>query len=98
MNKKKNGKLCIEVQQMDQAGYKFIIEDNGVGRKYSKSRKDSMITIHQSKGIQIISDRFSLLNEKHKTTLYGFKIIDLADVNENSLGTRVEVTFPTIHA
>ena len=83
---------------MDKAGYKFIVEDNGVGRKYSQSRKDSMITIHQSKGIQNISDRFALLNDKHKTNLYSFSIIDMGDDKLNSLGTRVEVTFPTHHA
>lgn len=96
MKRALGGRLLVEVQQIEGTGYKFIIEDNGVGRKYSESCKDSTLPTHQSKGMQIVSDRLGLLNAKHNTHLYRFEIIDLMDTHGNPIGTRIEVTFPII--
>lgn len=96
-NKKKDGSLIIEVLPVESVGYKISIKDNGVGRGFSSSHNAGILSNHQSKGTQIVSDRITLLNEKQRTDLYRFEYIDLHDQIGTPSGTCVEITFPIIN-
>jgi LytS/YehU family sensor histidine kinase len=95
MKKKENCKLLIEIYNVDSHHFKFIVQDNGVGRHQTNSGSD-LPNEHQSKGMQIVSDRLNLLNGTHQTNVYQMKIIDLADEQGKSAGTRIEITFPIV--
>jgi hypothetical protein len=69
-----------------------IVEDDGIGRKMSESRK-SNITIRASRGIAIILERLDLINKLQRTD---FKVIveDLFPERQEA-GTRVIIEIPT---
>jgi len=95
IKKKENCKLIIEVSKVDDQHFKFIVQDNGIGRNKSNGNSD-LPHAHQSKGIQIVAERLNLLNGTHQTNAYQMTIIDLADEHGKSAGTRIEITFPIV--
>jgi cbb3-type cytochrome oxidase subunit 3 len=95
MKKKENCKLLIEIFNVGSHHFKFIVQDNGVGRIQSNGIGD-LRNAHQSKGMQIVAERLNLLNGKHQTNAYQMKIIDLADEHGKPAGTRIEITFPIV--
>lgn len=95
IKKKENCKLLIEVSKVDDQHFKFIVQDNGVGRNQSNSDSD-LPNLHQSKGMQIVAERLNLLNGTHQTNAYQMIIIDLVDEHGKPAGTRVEISFPLI--
>jgi LytS/YehU family sensor histidine kinase len=91
-HKKTNGKLLLKVSR-ENGAVKFVIEDDGVGRKKAMQIKQQSRTRHKSLGMKITKDRLQATN-----TLYGSnaasEIIDLVDKNGKALGTRVVVRIP----
>jgi ligand-binding sensor domain-containing protein len=72
-----------------------MIEDNGIGRQQSMTRKKS----HQSRSHLISKERFEMLNQLYKRkNEYKFEIEDLVDENNNPTGTRVTLIYPLINA
>jgi len=68
------------------------VEDNGVGRKMAAELKSLYRKEHRSKGMELLSKRFSLLSKEYGSDIQT-TIEDLHD-NGTALGTRVAITVP----
>ena len=70
------------------------VSDNGVGRSNSKI---NLSNPHKSMGLDLISKRLSLLNEKFETNEFRLQITDL---HQNGIpsGTKVQVSIPQIYS
>lgn len=71
----------------------FQVKDNGIGRKKASELKSAFQKAHKSKGMELLSKRFSLLSKE-----YGEDITtDIADISENgeSAGTAVLISVPS---
>jgi LytS/YehU family sensor histidine kinase len=92
MHKKERGHLEIELAREDVV-LCCTITDNGVGRRKAADLKENL-PIHQSRGMQITTNRLRLLtdDQSHQATL---TIIDLIDQEGNESGTKVKITIPT---
>lgn len=67
-------------------------QDNGIGREYSK---ESNISNHQSKAVDITKQRINLLSKEYKKNIT-FEIIDIKDKDNNPSGTLVRCKLPII--
>lgn len=89
---KRQGLIKIQIQQKDEA-LKFILTDNGIGRKAAglipKSKN------HESKGITLTKNRLEL-DARLDNRLAHFEIEDLYDIAGLALGTRVSFIIPLI--
>jgi len=86
---KKKGVIKISINESEENEVKFIIEDNGIGVDNSLKSKSSHQ--HQSKGINITSNRIEVLR---KITKKNFKIIGPYQLNnekDEAIGTKVEI-------
>jgi LytS/YehU family sensor histidine kinase len=84
-------KLNIRVLQLAD-GVQYEIEDNGVGRKKAAELKSIYRKAHRSKGMELLTKRFKLLNEE-----YRFEIrTNTTDVmnKEEVAGTLVTINVP----
>jgi tetratricopeptide (TPR) repeat protein len=70
------------------------IEDNGVGRKKAEELKSLFRKQHQSKGMELLTKRFRLLNEEYGSDIQA-EIIDLKK-NEEDSGVLVTVKVPVM--
>jgi len=86
------GKLKIQFNIIHNS-LKCIVEDNGIGRKKADEFKKQNKPEHISLGTQITESRIDLINKLHKGKL-NINYTDLCDENNNSTGTKVEITFP----
>ncbi|MCW5521103.1 histidine kinase [Aureitalea sp. L0-47] len=83
--KEEKGRLDIKFLSVSKDSVRIIIEDNGIGRKRSKSLKTEHQKRQKSKGMGNIQKRISILNE-----MYQDKVdVKVEDVFENEEGTRV---------
>lgn len=86
---KKEGVITIKLSKIDNGGFLFLIEDNGLGIDVSLANKKNKE--HISKGISITSGRLEILK---KTTNQEFIVTgpyQIEDENGLVLGTRVEI-------
>lgn len=83
--KEEKGKLDIKFLAVSRDSVKIIIEDNGIGRKRSKSLKTEHQKRQKSKGMGNIQKRISILNEMYRDKVD----VIVEDVFENEEGTRV---------
>jgi ligand-binding sensor domain-containing protein len=86
----KDGSDChlkIEVRPVDKY-IKYIIEDNGVGRKKAGEYKLLNKPRHTSMGMQLTEKRIQLFNKNENGSV---KIVDLYHADQSPAGTRVEV-------
>jgi ligand-binding sensor domain-containing protein len=67
---------------------KYIVQDNGVGRKQADEYKKLNKPSHQSLGVQITTERINLYNQHRNGSV---KIFDLYNNENEPAGTRVEV-------
>lgn len=91
LHKKTKGLLTIEIKE-EGDNLRCTVTDNGVGReKALKLRKQSG---HKkiSMGIKITTDRLKLLTKEKISE--AIKILDLKDVENNPLGTQVNILIP----
>ena len=68
------------------------VEDNGVGRKVAAELKSLYRKEHRSKGMELLSKRFSLLSKEYGSDIQTI-VEDLHD-NGTALGTKVSITVP----
>ena len=73
----------------------FSITDNGIGRKKAAELKPEGMK-NQSKGIELIQKRLSIINNKTDNSHNGFFIDDLYDANHIAAGTCVKIELPLI--
>lgn len=66
----------------------YLIEDNGVGREKANAYRQLNKPAHESMGMQITTDRINLFNQSKNGSV---KITDLFDMQNNAIGTRVEI-------
>ncbi|NUM31064.1 MAG: histidine kinase [Bacteroidetes bacterium] len=89
-----NRNLAIEIMQESKI-LKFIITDNGIGRKKSFELNKARLKHHESTAMNLTKDRLTILNIE-TTKGMGPKVIDLYDENNEPSGTRVEICLPLI--
>jgi LytS/YehU family sensor histidine kinase len=89
--KQNNRKLEVNICQQ---GDNILIDitDNGIGRKKAAELKSLYRKQHRSRGMELLSDRFSLLSQEYGTEIKT-TITDLYE-NQISAGTRVEIIVP----
>lgn len=83
--KKAKGNLQIDFQQKNSETILITITDDGIGRKKSKELKTQNQKKQQSKGMNNIKKRISILNE-----MYADKVdVKIEDLQEDESGTKV---------
>ncbi|MEO8403156.1 MAG: tetratricopeptide repeat protein [Chitinophagaceae bacterium] len=88
---KKDG-LALTVTASLEDGYiKYVMQDNGIGRKKSEEYKQYNRPRHKSVGLQITEDRITMFNQSRGTIDQHPVITDLWDEQGNAAGTKVEI-------
>jgi tetratricopeptide (TPR) repeat protein len=90
-NKQNNKQLQIRIYS-ENGTVNYEIEDNGVGRKKSAELKSLFRQKHQSKGMELLSKRFKLLNEEYSSDI-NTTTTDVIKNNEVA-GTLVTIKVP----
>ncbi len=85
--------LKIKFEKKDEKTLFCIIDDNGVGR--NTNGENGIEKENRSLAINFIKQRLELMNKKYDGT-YSLNVIDKVDEQNNTLGTRVEITLPII--
>lgn len=96
LHKEADGQLLIKLQK-EGSYIKCLVEDDGVGRAVAQSYNIWQDTTTNKKSSSFVTqDRLSMLNavegQSPKQTTY--RITDLKDTQNNSLGTRTELWIP----
>ncbi len=90
LHKEERGELKISIELMSKAHeIRYIIEDNGIGRKRSMELRERKTT---SYGMQITEQRLAIPGQagRHATV----NVDDLYDGNGNAKGTRITINIP----
>jgi hypothetical protein len=90
--KDEKGKLTVSVAKVG-TSLKWVIEDNGIGRKESAKLKTENQKKSKSTGMKNIESRLNILNQMNATDMR-IKVIDLYDAGQTAAGTRVEIEIP----
>ena len=69
-----------------------VVEDNGVGRKFSEKMKQEKGSSHKSYGMSVTRRRLETLT-KISNDDFSIEVVDLYDDNANAIGTRVNIIF-----
>jgi len=86
-------KLLLKIH-VSNGSIQYDIEDNGIGRQKAAEMKSLYRKEHKSKGMELLTKRFKLLNEE-----FGSEIkTDITDITHNGQvgGTRVSISVPKI--
>lgn len=70
-----------------------VIEDNGIGINESKRMKTKEEGDHRSLGMSLNDSHISVINKIHDMDI-SYKITDRSDIDNQSTGTRVEISLP----
>lgn len=87
--KNEKGEIKISVGYKENNDICFIIEDNGIGIDNSLKTKGNHQ--HQSKGLNITSNRIDVLRRLTKKDFIIIGPVQINDENNNSMGTKVEI-------
>lgn len=90
-HKEKDKQLQIRIYR-ENGTVNYEIEDNGVGRIKSAELKSLFRQKHQSKGMELLTKRFKLLNEEYNSDIYT-NITDVVKDHE-TVGTLVTIKVP----
>jgi len=82
--------LSIRVSKISEDKLLCVVEDNGVGRKFSEKMKQDKGGIHRSYGMSITRRRLETLT-KISNEDFSVEIVDLYDDNGLARGTRVNI-------
>lgn len=88
LNKREKKKDLLITVTVTKEFIRYIIEDNGVGRKQAMEYRRLNKPSHQSMGLQISTDRINLFNQNEGTAVI---ITDLFNDAGEAAGTRVQV-------
>lgn len=94
MAKKGDRLLTIHFKRLDALRLLCEVEDNGVGRAAAAINRDPLKK--KSLAIDFITQRMELF-KKTKGIDCGFKVLDKKDDNNQSLGTKIEITLPILN-
>ncbi len=86
--KKEKGFLKVQLLKKDEEIIRIEISDNGIGRKKSKELKTDYQKKKQSKGMQNIKQRITILNKMYKDKVDVF----IEDMYDDETGTKVVLT------
>jgi sensor histidine kinase YesM len=86
----RKGKLLINLNKSNNNEILITIEDNGVGREKAKEYKSKQVLKKKSYGSNLSEQRIRIFNEMHGVKT-DFKIEDLLNVSNESIGTRVTI-------
>jgi hypothetical protein len=89
--KDRKGKIDISITA-DEKCMTVRIEDNGVGRKYTREQKSKQVFLQHSKGITLTEERIALYNQTEDTKVE-IDVVDKYDETE-ATGTVVNIYFP----
>jgi len=92
LHKKGIKKLTIAFEQLSQKVIQIKISDNGVGRLES-AKINAKRKAHKSFATQAIDSRINLVNKVLKVPI-SIEIHDLIDIDNNAIGTCVELIIP----
>ena len=87
--KNDKGEIKISVGHKKNNDIYFIIEDNGIG--IENSIKSKGLHQHQSKGLNITSNRIDVLRRLTKKDFIIIGPVQINDENNNAIGTKVEI-------
>jgi hypothetical protein len=93
LNGKKKGLIKVDFSQ-NKNSLIVTVEDNGVGREYTKKLNKRE---HTNKGIEIINQRLHLLNNRYSNDFHQIEFTDLY-ADEKPAGTRVVIHVMLKHA
>jgi LytS/YehU family sensor histidine kinase len=95
LHKEGEKKLSVHFNNHEDEWLTCVIEDNGIGRVSSNSIQKNKISsiVHKSKGIAIIRERLSLLQQKTGKPAH-VEITDLYNQHSEATGTKVIITIP----
>jgi sensor histidine kinase YesM len=86
LHKEADGKIEIQVNRMP-GGLKYVITDNGIGRKKSSELKSKAADEDKASGMKVNSDRLAILNRE--SNIRSVETIDLENAQGEPLGTQV---------
>lgn len=72
------------------------VTDNGVGRAHTTLMKQRQLNIHNSRGIDLTTERLALYNKKHQAGIT-IETLDNYNADETAAGTTVVIKFPIKH-
>lgn len=90
MPKKDNCSLNIKISKISYDKLLCVVEDNGVGRKYSEKMKQERGASHKSYGMSITRRRLETLT-KISNDDFSVEVVDLYDDKGNAKGTKVNI-------
>ena len=90
-HKTSDKKLGVNIHR-ENGSIQCDIEDNGVGRKKAEELKSLYRKEHKSKGMELLSKRFTLLSKEYGTEIQT-RVTDLMN-NGHAAGTLVEINVP----
>ncbi len=93
MHKKEGGEIKLQVREQENY-LQCIIEDSGIGLEAAKAMKTTSTEKRSSFGLQLIKKRLKLLNHEEMEKL--LSITEIKDVSGQVLGTRVNISIPTL--
>lgn len=94
MHKETDGKITIKAYQEDEKLF-FVIADDGIGRKKAAEYKSRYGIRKKSMGMDITSDRISIINKMFNMEA-SMEIIDLYNDKHEACGTKVMISIPVI--
>lgn len=88
LNKTTADKKLLITVSIENSHIKYVVEDNGIGRKQAAMYKKINTPASTSLGMELTTERIDLFNQKNNGAV---TITDLADPEGHPTGTRVEV-------
>lgn len=95
LNKPGERKLRLRFTS-DEDSLFVTIEDNGIGRRAAAEQQHPQKEGYASRGMQLIDERLTLINEGQHDNLASAEVEDLTDAHGQPAGTRVRLTLPLI--
>ncbi len=92
-NKKNDGMLIVEFEELNDNYISCAVSDNGIGRKAAESIKQKKKRGHNSMASQLTADRLNYFSPENKAQ-NGIRIIDLYDNENKAAGTKVILNIP----
>ncbi len=87
--------IALEVRKGKNGFIEITITDNGVGRDAAEKIKDGKVLKRKSVGIDITKERLANFSRDYEN-YFNVEIIDLFDVENRPIGTKIIIFIPTI--